>query len=254
MDLGDCAPPFLTTVTAGQLTVGVPFDVGAPYVSTEKNSKARVGFEADLVYAIADALGFRTTSVVWQDVDVDPAAPVVPDTVDLVLGQIPIQPPGIATAAFTAPYLDSRQVVIARAMSPAAGATNLADLAPLRLAVGSGTRGVMALATSVRPTTVLTEVPGPQAGVAELLGDRADALVLDLVDAGRVVAASGGGLVIVGQLPAGAGDVAFGLALAPGNPLLACVDRAVAEVIAGGQVDAGLAQWLGEGAARPLVP
>ena len=253
MDLGDCAPPFLTTVTAGQLTVGVPIDVDAPYVSEERNSKARIGLEADVVVAIAEAMGFRRTSVFWEDVEVDPGAVVVPDSVDVVIGQIPIPPPGVATAAFTAPYLDVRQVVVARSGTPAASATGLADLRGLRFAAVSGSRGAAALAASVRPTAEITEITGPDAGASALRRGAADAVVLDLVDAGRVVAASDGALVIVGQLPPGAGDTALGLAVAPGNPLLACVDRAVAEVAASGAVDAGLDAWLGTGARRPLA-
>lgn len=251
MDLGDCAPPFLTTVTAGQLTVGVPTDSAAPFVSAEGNAKARVGLEADVVYAIAEAMGFRRTAVVWEEVDVDPAAVVVPDSVDLVIGQIPIQPPGIATAAFTAPYLDVRQVVVARSGTPAASAGGLVDLSGLRLAAVSGSRGAMALASSVRPIPDVEEITGPDDGTDALWRGTADAVVLDLIDAGRVVAASDGGMVIVGRLPPGAGDSALGLALAPGNPLLPCVDRAVAETT--GAADEALLTWLGEGSRRDLA-
>lgn len=253
MDLGDCATAFLTTVTAGQLTVGVPSDIDAPYVSVERNSKARIGFEADVVYAVAEAMGLRRTSVFWENVDIDPAAIVVPDSVDFVIGQIPIQPPGIATAEFTAPYLDVRQVVVARSGTPAASASGLADLSGLRFVAVSGSRGAMALAASVRPTQETVEVTGPGAAVTALRRGTADAAVLDLIDAGRVVASSEGELVIIGRLPPGAGDSALGLALAPGNPLLACVDRAVADIAASGAVSEGLATWFGTNAGRDLA-
>lgn len=254
IDLGDCAPPFLTTVSAGQLTVGVPVDVDAPYATVERNSKTRIGLEADVVYAIAEAMGFRPTSVLWEEVDVDPAAVIVPDSVDLVIGQIPIPLPGVATAAFTAPYLDVRQVVVARSGTSAADATTAANVASLRLAAVSGSRGAQALASSIRPTAEIAEITGPDAGAAALRRGAADAVVLDLVDAGRVVAAADGDLVIVGALPPGSGDTTLGLALAPGNPLLPCVDRAIADVTASGAVDAALVTWLGPGATRPLVP
>lgn len=252
LDLSDCALPFLTTVTAGRLTVGIPVDVDAPYIAVERNSKARIGLEAEVVYAVADALGFRRTAVFWEEVEVDPAAVVVPESVDLVVGQVPIAPSGVANAVFTAPYLDAHQVVVARAGTPAAAATDLAAVAALRLAVVPASRAALAVQGSIRPTTAITEITGPQAGVGALRDGDADALVLDLADAGRVVAASDGELVIVGQLPPDVGDTSFGLALAPGNPLASCVDRAVAEVIAAGTVDDSIVRWLGEGARRAL--
>ena len=252
LDLGDCSMPFLTTVTAGRLTVGIPSDVDAPYLALERNSKARIGLEADVTYAVAQELGFPRTAVFWEEVDVDPAAVVVPDSVDVVIGQLPIPAPGVAAATFTAPYLDARPVVVASTGTPAADATTLADLAALRLASVTGSRAAEAVQAMIRPTAAIVEVTEPSAGVRALRTGDADALVLDLADAGRVVAASDGELVIVGQLPPGSGDATLGLALAPGNPLATCVDRAVADVVAAGTVDDAVVRWLGAGAARAL--
>jgi len=254
IDLGDCAPQFLTTVTAGQLTVGIPQDSGAPFLGTERNSAARLGAEVDVVHALAEALGFGRTAVVWKPIEVDPRAVVVPDSVDLVIGQLPVPLPGVALASFTRPYLDDGAVVIARADAPAAQARSLADLAGLRVAAWPAGGGAEVAAAALRPADPLITPARLERARARLLRGRVDVLVSGVVAAGGIVAGSDGDLVIVGRLPASEQDPAIGLALATGNPLLPCVDRALGEVVAAGVARDALGQWLGDGALRQLAP
>lgn len=221
--LDDCARPYLTTVSAGQLTVGAAESDAPPLLSIE-NRTTRVGLEADVVYAIADRLGFRPASVIWRDVTADPETMAVPEDVDFVIGQL--RESDDAAVDFSEPYLQVPQAVVVRRDSGLADTLSRAALASARVGV-VGARGSSSVNTEARAVTS-TE------GAAALAARRLDAVVVDLVTASRLAARSDGRLEVAGVLPESSAEPALALAFAPGNPLALCVDGALAGLAADG--------------------
>lgn len=87
--LDECSPENLTVVNPGQLTVAALAPLEEPYFVGDKPSTGE-GFEAALVYSIADGLGFGRTQVAWSVLPegsaVDPGAA----RVDVIVGRVPV--------------------------------------------------------------------------------------------------------------------------------------------------------------------
>ena len=87
--LDECSTENLTVVNPGQLTVGAVAPLDEPYFVDAKPGNGE-GFEAALVYAVADGLGLRPTQVAWRILGagepLDPAA----SRVDFLIGRIAV--------------------------------------------------------------------------------------------------------------------------------------------------------------------
>jgi polar amino acid transport system substrate-binding protein len=71
-----------------------------------------------------------------------------------------------------------------------------------------------------------------------------DGIVVDLPTAYYITAAEIDNSKIVGQFPAQEGGEQFGLLFASGNPLVSCVNSALDELAASGELQAIQDQWL----------
>lgn len=247
---GECSRQYITTVIAGQLTVGVPGTSRAPFF-TEDSHKVRDGYEAELVYSIAKGLGFRPATVAWRTVAIDPNAIAVPENVDFVIGQLPATRNESLDIEFSEPYLEVPHAVVAATSSPLAASAAVSGLRELRL--GASRSGLALIDDVIKPTSAAVPIGSLKRAHSALVSQAVDAVVLDLVNAERLVADGKGALAIVGTLPAQAHDQRLGMAFAAGNPLIACVDGQLADLAAQGVLDELSGRVLGAAARRELV-
>ena len=221
-----CAPDRLTTITPGRLTIGT--DTPYPPWFVDNRPDNGKGFEGAVAYAVADELGFSPEKVTWAQVTADSAVQAGPKTVDFDINQVTITDERRQAVDFSSPYYDVRQALVARRTSTLVGARSVADLTGAKLGAQAGTPGHTALTDLVRPTTPPLTYESADTATAALRDGRLDGLVLDLPAAYLLAGPEIADAVVVGQLPRPAGTPArFGLVLAKGSALTACVSRAV---------------------------
>src|SRR6478609_7447435 len=124
--------------TPGKLTVSTSDPAYPPWV-LDNNPSAGEGFEAALVYALAEQLGFKKEDVVWTDVTFDGAIAPGPKAYDFSIQQISVTPERSKVATFSDVYYQSDKVVIALPSSTVASAKSFADLKAAKWGVAVGT-------------------------------------------------------------------------------------------------------------------
>jgi polar amino acid transport system substrate-binding protein len=155
---------------------------------------------------------------------------------------------------FSTPYYTADQAVVTTGSSPAASATTLAELKPLRIGAQVATTSLDAVAEVIQPDG------GPQVfntnddAKLALENGQVDAIVVDLPTAFYITSAELTDGKIVGQLAdTGSGGDQFGLVLDKDSPLTDCVSAAVDALAADGTLAELEQQWLSEVAAAPVL-
>jgi len=237
------ADPRLAAILArGQLRVGVSAD--RPPLNARNKSGEIVGFEVDIVRALADAMGLEATFVVTPFAELIPA--VERGDVDLAISGLTMTPERNARVAFAGPYFISGMSVLAKAKAITdVGNPKALDLAERRYAAVVGSTSAKFIA-DVLPHAQLVELPDYDTGVQRVIDGRVDALFAD-----HLVCA-----VAVWRHPeAGLSALAtpftiepLGIALPPDAPLLLnLVDNYLDTVDATGLLATFKARWLADG-------
>lgn len=104
-NLDPCAKPNLTTVEPGAFTFATSEAPAPPFFLTEKPSD-REGFEADLAYALAEELGFRSGQVTWEFVDPEQIISGEFVDFDVAIGGFTSNLGTPSSLVFSHPYLD----------------------------------------------------------------------------------------------------------------------------------------------------
>ncbi|QAY63026.1 amino acid ABC transporter substrate-binding protein [Xylanimonas allomyrinae] len=239
-------------VTAGKLTIATAEPAYSPWVENDDPASGE-GFEAAVAYAVADRLGFARDDVVWTRTTFDEAIAPGPKDFDLNLQQFSITDERRNAVDFSTPYYETTQVAITVEGSPAASATTLADLKPLRIGAQTGTTSLDAVDASIAPDGGAQVFNTNDDAKLALQNGTIDALVVDLPTAFYLVGAELDGGTILGQLPDSAGGDQFGIVLEKDSPLTADVSAAVDALRADGTLDELARTWLGGEGAAPVL-
>lgn len=241
------APP---TRAEGTLTLSTGVITRAPWVSgpTEQGRSADPhlgrGYDAAVGYALADRLGFDRDQVRWVAA---PFAEVLREgdkPFDVNVNQVTVLPDRADQVDLSRPYYRARLAVVTIASSPATDARSRADLATRSLAVVQGS----AAETAARDTGARVTAYQDLDEVRRAVGSGAqDAMVVDYITALRLDADEtqlvDGQLVgVLPEVPDEAEE--FGLVLAKGSALTACVDKALAALEEDGTLLALERRWL----------
>ena len=251
--LGDCSRANLTTLVSGSLTVATTRPLVEPWF-VDEDPETGEGFASALVYAIAAELGFSRLEVAWQTErgSVLPAlAPVTP-TADFAIAQMPIQQSVASPVAFSDPYLAMSQALVVPAGSPLALDPTVAALAGSALGAVGDEAAALA-EEAIGPRLPVRRLATTGAAAAAL---RAGELAGVVVDLPAVAGMTDGldGLVVAGRFPPASAPVEYGLAFAPGNPLVGCVNGALAALEERGELEALERAWLAGGTAPMITP
>lgn len=247
----ECAVDQLNLVTPGQLAIATDKPAYPPWFVDNDPSNGK-GFESAVAYAVAEQMGFTADQVTWV---VEPFnksyAPGAKDF-DFDINQISILPAREKAVDFSDGYYALKQAVIVMKDSEYADATSLAELQDARIGAQIGTTSLLAAEDTIQPSTQVAVFDDTNAAKQALLNGQVDAIVADVPTAFYITAVEIPGSTILGQFEAVSGDPEeFGLLFEKGNPLVTCVNVAIAELTADGTLDQLENRWLAQAADVP---
>lgn len=235
--------------TPGKLTVSTSDPAYPPWV-LDNNPEAGEGFEAALVYALAEELGFKREDVVWVDVTFDGAIAPGPKPYDFSIQQISVTPERSQVATFSDVYYQSDKAVIALPSSEVAKARTFADLRNARWGVAVGTTDFDYVSRILGIDNAA--VYDDQAGVFQALqGGQIDATIAALPTALYATAVQVPEAKITALLPVDPSDEGLGLLFAQGNPIVPWINEGLAALKEKGVIKELVTKYL---VADPNIP
>jgi polar amino acid transport system substrate-binding protein len=252
-----CAVEDLNLVNAGTLTVATGDPAFPPWVSgldgeNFDDPESKTGFEAALVYELATVLGFGDDQVQWVRTGFDEAIAPGPKNFDFNLQQYSITEVRDEVVDFSDPYYVTRQSLVSIAGTSVIGATTLADLGDARLGAQIGTTSLDFIDNVIQPEEQASVYDTNVDAIAALVAGQIDGIIVDLPTAFFITAVQipeqGAEGIIVAQFATPAQDPdQYGLLFADGNPLVPCVNDALAVLRDNGTLEALEAEWLTAG-------
>ena len=239
----ECSPENLTLLTPGTLTIGTDTPAYPPYFVDDDPTNGQ-GFESAVAYAVADELGFAPTEVTWTVVPFNSSYAPGDKAFDFDINQISITPKRQKVVDFSDGYYTVNQAVVALNDSPIANATTVAELQSAKLGAQIGTTSLEYINDVVQPAEQPYVYNDTNDAKSALQNGQIDGIVVDLPTAYYITAAEISDSKIVGQFPAVAGGEQFGLLFAKGNPLVTCVNKALAALTESGELQAIQDEWL----------
>jgi len=242
------------TLTAGTLTIGTGAPAYSPWVENDAPESGE-GFEAAVAYAVAEQMGFAKENVTWVRTTFDEAIQPGAKNFDFNLQQYSITDERKETVSFSDSYYTTNQAMVGYADSPVASMTTLEELASVKFGVQSGTTSLDFVTNVIAPTTEPYVYDDNAAAKAALEAKQIDAIVVDLPTALYISAVEIEGTKVVGQFPAEAGGTTdeFGMVFDLENPLVDCVNTALAQIRQVGTLDAIEQQWLSDNITAPVI-
>jgi polar amino acid transport system substrate-binding protein len=241
--LDECAPENLTLVNPGTITIGTDSPAYPPYFVDDDPTTGE-GFESAVAYAVADRLGFTTDQVAWVTVPFNKSYAPGDKEFDFDINQISITPKRQKAVDFSDGYYTVNQAVVALKDSPIANATTLAELQGAKLGAQVGTTSLDFITDTIQPAEQPYVYNDTNDAKSALQNGQIDGIVVDLPTAYYITAVEIPKGKIVGQFQAQEGGEQFGLLFQKGNPLVACVNKALGDLKASGDLQAIQDQWL----------
>ena len=248
-----CATDQLNLKTPGQLTVGTDSPAYDPWFSNDDPTNGK-GYESAVAYAVADQLGFTADQVKWTVVPFNKSYAPGPKDFDFDINQISITPDRAQKVDFSDGYYTAAQAVIALKDSPVAGATSVDDLKDYKLGAQTGTTSLTAIREDIQPSEDPLVFQSTNAAKQALLNGQVDAIVADLPTAFYITAVEIPQATMVGQFQQQSGTPEeFGMLFEKGNPLVACVNQALATIKSDGTLDEIEQKWLSQTVNVPVL-
>lgn len=248
---GHCAAG--KTLTDGKLTVATGNPAYFPWVLDDAPESGN-GFEAAVVYAVAEEMGFAAADVAWVRSSFDEAIQPGAKNFDFNIQQYSITPERDEIVDFSAPYFTAPMAVL---VGPGAVDTKatMEALKGLQWGASGSHTSVQKLMNDILPTKDLL-LYGDNADInAAISANQIDAALFDLPTALFLSAVMIEGSKVIGQFAAdeSQGGDQFGMLLEDGNPLKVCIDDALAEMTSNGTLAAIEATWLQDSTGVPLI-
>jgi polar amino acid transport system substrate-binding protein len=250
---GACAKASLHLRKPGTLTIGTDKPAYDPWFSGNDPTNGK-GFESAVAYAVAGQLGFSKTEVSWTTVPFNSSYAPGKKNFDFDINQISITDDRKKAVDFSTGYYTVSQAVVALKSSPIAAAKTVADLAGAKLGAQVGTTSLAAINDVIKPSRKPAVYNDTNDAKSQLQNKVIDGIVVDLPTAFFLTAAEIENSTIVGQLPAAGGTPEqFGLLFEKGNPLVSCVNTAIAALTTNGELAKITDQWLAASAGAPKL-
>ncbi len=250
------------TVKSGQLTVGTDNPAYPPwYAGGTKSSKWKIndpatgkGYESAVAYAIAKKLGYSKAQVAWTYVPFNRAYAPGPKSFDFDINQISYTPARAKVVDFSKSYYDVNQAIVVNKGTKIASVRSIKGLAGYKIGAELGTTSYAFIKDRIKPTQQPAVFNSNAAAVLALKNKQIDALVVDLPTAFYVVAAQIPNGKLLGQFENhGAATDHFGVVLTKGNPLTACVNKAITTLRSTGALEQLQRLWLAKATGAPIL-
>ena len=242
------------TLEAGSLTIATGDPAFPPYVVDDKPESGQ-GFESALALAVARELGFEGTAVKWVRTSFDTAVAGSDKNFDFNLQQFTINDERKQVVSFSDPYYTANQAVIGYADGPGKDVKKLSDLKKLKLGAAAGTTSLTFITDVIKPDVEPFAFNSNADAKTALDNKQIDAIITDLPTGLYISAVEIEGTKVFGQFPTSAGGAGdqWGLLFVKDNPLVACVNTALATITASGELDTITAKWMGEYTEAPAL-
>jgi len=261
-DAASCAKAALPLVKDGQLSIGTDNPAFPPWFaggetkgrSWKINDPAKgKGFESAVAYAVAKRLGFTGTQVVWVYTPFNKTIAPGRKSFDFAINQISYTPERAKALGFSAGYYFVNQSIVGLKGKPLASARSIAGLRKYKLGAQLGTTSYQYIVRNIKPSRSPAVYDTNDAAVAALKNGQIDGLVVDLPTAFYVTAVQVPNGKIVGQFAAKGTQERFGMVFQKGNPLVACVDNALANMKRTGVLKRIQQIWLAKVTGAPVL-
>jgi polar amino acid transport system substrate-binding protein len=250
------------TVTSGQLTIGTDNPAYPPwYAGGTKSSKWKIndpstgkGYESAVAYAVASKLGYSKSQVKWTYVPFNRSYAPGTKSFDFDINQISYTPARAKVVDFSKSYYDVNQAIVVNKGTKIASVRSIKGLASYKLGAQLGTTSYAFIESRIKPSQQPAVFNSNATAVLALKNKQIDGLVVDLPTAFYVTAAQVPNSKILGQFEVGgAATDHFGVVLAKGNPLTACVNRAITSLRTNGTLKRLQQLWLAKATGAPIL-
>jgi polar amino acid transport system substrate-binding protein len=206
-----------------------------PFEMIDEESKEIVGFDIDLMNAIAEKADL---DIVFKNVAWDPLLAGMADCqYDMAISGMTITPERAEQFSFSEPYINAGQIVVVQSDNESIGGPE--DLVGLTVGAQIGTTGAMEI-EAIEDTT-LKIYDTYELAFLDLANGQVDAVVADYPTAVAFVSNNAAGLKVVGEVFT---DEGYGIAFCKGaDDLIAQVNSALAELQAEGFIDELVLEW-----------
>jgi polar amino acid transport system substrate-binding protein len=251
----ECAVENLDLVSEGVLTAATGEPAFEPWV-VDDDPTSQEGFEAAVVYAMAEEMGFTADQVTWTRIGFDEAIAPGPKNFDVNVQQYSITDARDEVVDFSYPYYVTQQALVAFSDSAVTEATSLEELKSYNLGAQIGTTSLDYIEEIIQPDTAPAVYDTNSDAKSALEAGQIDAIVFDLPTAYYITAVEIPEAAIVGALPASEEQAdRFGMLMEEGTGLKPCVDRALEALDNDGTLEALAEEWLQqEGDIPELTP
>ena len=261
-DENRCAKENLELVQPGKLTVGTDNPAFPPWFDggTEEGSNWELndpstgeGYESAVTYAVAEEFGFSDEEVEWIVVPFEQAFKPGPKDFDFDINQISYSEERAQSVDFSESYYDVNQALVALEANPVSDASSLEELKQYKLGAPIGTTSYQYIVDNIDPEQKPSVYNTLNDAISGVKGKQIDGVVVDLPTAFFITAVQLEKSTIVGQFPPVGEQERFGMVFEKGNPLVECVDEALATLREDGTLDSIQQEWLADKADAPVL-
>jgi polar amino acid transport system substrate-binding protein len=225
----------------GVLTVATDQPAYPPWFENNKPSNGQ-GYESAVAYAVAAQLGFKPSQVKWAYEPFDSSYAPGPKKFDFDINEISYTAARAQVVTFSNSYYDVQQALVALKTSPIVTKHTPAELKTYIYGDQVGTTSLAFINREIQPTQTPKVFETLNDVKQALQTKQIAALVTDTPTAQYISSSEIPGSVMVAQFPS-TGEH-YGLLFAKGNPLVGCVNKALATLKSNGTLAQITAKYL----------
>ena len=219
----------------GALTVATDKPVYPPWFENNNPANGK-GYESAVAYAIAKQLGFKPAQVHWAYEPFNASYAPGLKKFDFDINEISYTAQRATAVSFSSSYYDVQQALVAVKGSPIVSKHSPAELKSYVYGDQIGTTSLAFITGSIQPTAQPKVFSTLNDVKQALLTHQIAALVTDTPTAQYISSSEIPGSEMVAQFPS-TGEH-YGLLFSKGNPLVGCVNKAIAKLKANGTLAA----------------
>jgi polar amino acid transport system substrate-binding protein len=225
----------------GVLTAATDQPAYPPWFENNKPSNGQ-GYESAVTYAVAAQLGFKPSQVKWAYEPFDSSYAPGPKKFDFDINEISYTAARAQVVTFSNSYYDVQQSLVALKTSPIVTKHTPAELKTYIYGDQVGTTSLAFINSEIQPTQTPKVFETLNDVKQALQTKQIAALVTDTPTAQYISSSEIPGSVMVAQFPS-TGEH-YGLLFAKGNPLVGCVNKALATLKSNGTLAQLTAKYL----------
>ena len=209
----------------GVLTVATDKPAYPPWFASNDPANGK-GYESAVAYAVAAQLGFKKSQVKWAYEPFNDSYAPGPKKFDFDINEISVTAQRAQAVTFSTSYYDVDQALVALKGTPIVTKHAPADLKKYVFGDQIGTTSLAFINSQIQPTQTPKIYESLNDVKQGLQTHQIAALVADTPTAQFISSSEIKNSVLVGQFPSSGEH--FGLLFHKGNPLVGCVDKALA--------------------------